>query len=36
MAKTPDASTAPKGRLAKLLNDRSRREKQLKKELKGQ
>jgi len=33
MAKTPDASTAPKGRLAKLLNDRSRREKTIEKRI---
>ena len=33
MAKTPDASTAPRGRLAKLLNDRSRREKTVEKRI---
>jgi pimeloyl-ACP methyl ester carboxylesterase len=33
MAKTPDASTAPRGRLAKLLNDRSRREKTIEKRI---
>lgn len=33
MAKTPDASTAPKGRLAELLNDRSRSEKTIEKRI---
>tara|TARA_B100000575_G_C23050724_1_gene604860 strand:- start:254 stop:1201 length:948 start_codon:yes stop_codon:yes gene_type:complete len=33
MAKTPDASTAPKGRLAKLLNDRSRSQKTIEKRI---
>ncbi len=33
MAKTPDASTAPRGRLARLLNDRSRREKTIEKRI---
>ena len=33
MAKTPDASTAPKGRPAELLNDRSRSEKTIEKRI---